>query len=35
MIIDAKHSFISSAGCPYAARVSCKITGIWKLKYVV
>jgi len=24
MIIDTKHSFISSAGCHYAERISCK-----------
>jgi len=29
-IVDTKHSFISSAGCYHAERISCKITKTWK-----
>ena len=35
MIIDTRHSFISSAGCHHAERISCKNTEIWKLPSVV
>jgi len=35
MIIDAKHSFISSAGCHHAECISSKISVTWKLQSVV
>jgi len=35
MTIHAKHSFINSASCHHAERISCKITEIWELQSVV
>jgi len=35
MIIDIRHSFISSAGCHHVERISCKISDIWKLQRLV
>jgi len=35
MTIEAKRSFFSSASCHHTERISCKITGIWKLQPVV
>jgi len=35
MMIDTKRSLVSSAGCHYSERISCKITETWKLQSVV
>jgi len=35
MIINTKHSFISSAGCHHAEHISCKITETWNLLKVI